>query len=252
MKLALIYSKSYKALSLVDTFNKRYDFVDTELCDVIVVLGGDGFMLHCIHKYQHLNKPIYGINCGTLGFLLNNYNLQDDLFEKISQATTISLHPLEAIFVNSVGEKNTSIAFNEVSFLRSDPVASHLKIDIDGNMMMNNLVSDGLLVSTPMGSTAYNRACGGNVVSVDSNLLVMTPINPFNPLNWKGATIKNKHIINITNLDIKKRKINLFCDYKEFKNISKATISLSEANINLLFNPQEDLEHKILQTQFNK
>ncbi len=252
MKIALVYSKSYKALSLVNIFNKRYDFVDEKLCDAIVVLGGDGFMLHCIHKYQHLNKPMYGINCGTLGFLLNNYNTNDDLFEKISEATHIPLSPLQATFTNSVGEENTSIAFNEVSFLRSDPVASHLKIEIDNNTMMDNLISDGLLVSTPMGSTAYNRACGGNVVSIDSNLLVMTPINPFNPLNWKGATIKNKHIINITNLDVKKRKINLFCDYKEFKNITKAKISLVDSKINLLFDPKEDLEYKILKTQFNK
>jgi NAD+ kinase len=210
-------------------------------------------MLHSIHRFHKLNKPIYGINCGSLGFLLNTYDTKSDLYEKITQATSIKINPLTTTFTNSYGENKEAIAFNEISILRSDSVASHLKVIIDNEVMINPLVCDGILVSTPMGSTAYNRACGGNIISLDSNLLAVTSINSFDPINWKGASIRNHHVVEIENLDTKKRKINLFADFQEFKNISKATIRISNnVYANLLFDPNNDLNHKILKTQFHK
>jgi NAD+ kinase len=251
MKISCLYSKLPKAIKLYEELSTKYDFCPTEEADIILCLGGDGFMLHIVHNYYHLNKPIYGINCGSLGFLLNKFNHKEDLYEVLKRGVRFDLKPLKVDFETTNGNKMSAIAFNESYLMRSGPVASHLKITLDGVTRMGKLVSDGLLVSTPMGSTAYNRACGGSVISVQSNLLALTSINPFQPLNWKGAIVDNKHSIKIENIEPFKRKTALFCDFKEFRDVKSMIVHQDMSNkVTLIFNTIDSLENKILKTQF--
>lgn len=251
MKIACLASRFAKNANLQQDFLKP-SFVSPLEADVLICLGGDGFLLHCLHKYLHLNKPFYGLNYGSLGFLLNE-STGENLIEKIKKAVAYKIHPLEANFTDNNNNHNTAIAFNEVHTLRAHSPASHLSISIDDIERMNKLVADGIIVSTPLGSTAYNRACGGHIISLNTNLLSITPINPFSPIMWKGATINNNHIITIKNNDPETRKCNMFCDFHEFHDIASIDIHLNKnIKVEILFNKDNHLEDKIIKTQFNQ
>ena len=253
MKIACVYSNSVKAKNLFQNLSTQYSFVEPKDADIILCLGGDGFLLHTMHKYVDLNTPIYGINCGSVGFLLNKYDINENLLEIIKQSKTVDIHPLEAIFTYNSGKNESNFAFNEVSILRNTSSTSHLSISIDSLEKMPKLIGDGVLVATPSGSTSYNRACGGNLISINSDLLVLTPINPFSPLGWRGATLGSQHTIEIKVLSNLKRTVSICCDFKEYKDISNIKIKLAKhKKISLLFNKKNDLENKILQTQFNR
>lgn len=253
MKISCVYSDFVpKAKEFYNILSSTYSFVTEKEADVIVCLGGDGFMLHCLHNYMHLNKPLYGINCGSRGFLLNEKKDNIDLISDIKNSSTFNLYPLLTTFTNVKGETNSAFAFNEVSFLRGLARSSHLDIYVNGNKRMEKLIGDGLLIATPAGSTAYNRSCGGNILSTSSNMLALTPINPFNPLNWKGTTVDSNSIIDIHNLDIE-RPINMSADFHEFENIVSSQIKLiKEKHVSLLFDKNNDLESKIIKHQFNQ
>ncbi|MFL1780866.1 putative inorganic polyphosphate/ATP-NAD kinase [Candidatus Hepatincolaceae symbiont of Richtersius coronifer] len=253
MKLSCIYSKSHKSYNLFHTLNEKYKFYPAEEADAIICLGGDGFILYCMHRFLPLDKPLYGINCGNLGFLMNKLNLSQDLEDLVAKAVPLNINPLETNFENIQGYINSGIAFNEISFLRCESLAAHLRVKIDNKIRVDKLVADGILVCTPTGSSAYNLACGGNVIQAASKLLVLTPISPFSPLGWKGTTLGDQHVFEIINLDPKKRKINMFCDFKEFRLIVRAEIKLcTSKKITLLFNQEENLENKLLKSQFSQ
>ncbi len=253
MKISCVYSSFVpKAEEFYNFLAKNYSFVSEEEADVIVCLGGDGFMLHCLHNYIHLNKPLYGTNCGSRGFLLNQQNNSFDLIYSIKNSLEFKLNPLMATFKDINNKISNAFAFNEISFLRSKPKSSHLGINIDNNTRIKKLIGDGLLISTPVGSTAYNRSCGGSILSIYSNLLAITPINPLNPLNWKGTTVSCKSSIEINNLSLD-RPVNMFADCYEYGNIISASInSFKEKYVSVLFNKDDDLENKIIKHQFNQ
>ncbi|MDR0485050.1 MAG: NAD kinase [Alphaproteobacteria bacterium] len=253
MKIACVYSKYIaKAKDFYDILAKKYPLVSISDADVIICLGGDGFMLSCLHEFFNIGKPLYGINCGTIGFLLNERQDSIDIIGAVSHAVKFNIHPLVANFTTATEENIKTIAFNEISLLRKKPRSAHLSIDIDNENRIEQLIGDGILIATPVGSTAYNYSCGGNVLSTNSNLLALTPINPFNPLRWKGTTLKDDSIIDIKNTE-ENRPINMSADFQEFEEIKHISIKLcKEKHITLLFDRHRDLESKIIKQQFHQ
>ncbi|MDR2007547.1 MAG: NAD kinase [Alphaproteobacteria bacterium] len=253
MQIACVYSPFIdKSKDLHELIAKKYSLVSPDKADVIICLGGDGFMLTCLHDFIHYNKPLYGINCGTLGFLLNERQGSLDILSAVEHSVEFKVHPLVANFETAKEKNLETIAFNEISLLRKNPRSAHLNISINNENRIDTLIGDGILVATPVGSTAYNYSCGGDVLSSSSNLLALTPINPFSPLRWKGTTLKDDSIIDIKNLETN-RPINMSADFQEYEEIQNISIRLAkDKSITLLFDRHRDLESKIIKQQFNQ
>ena len=223
--------------------------------DLLFVLGGDGFMLRTFHKYLNRKIDFYGINCGTQGFLLNNYKNKfankvkiEDL---INNATKYTINPLKATITNIKGAKKTAYAINEITLLRSTHNASHIKIKIDDTERLAKLTADGVIVATPAGSTAYNLSLNGSILPLDSKLVVITPISPFSPRLWKGAIIKNNKKIEFDVLNSDFRMMYTTADFMEFRNTAKIEIVTDfTKTINILFDNDETIEEKIMNQQF--
>jgi NAD+ kinase len=253
MKIAFIASRSEKSQQLFATLSKRYTSYPLEEAEILVALGGDGFLLHVLHRYMNFKQPIYGINCGNLGFLLNNIDITQDIYQHLQNTNQVEIMPLLGSFTNTSQQSFSYFAFNEISIMRSEPVAANLQIKLNNKIIIERLVADGILISTPTGSTAYNRACGGPLISANSNLLAITPINSFNPLSWHGTTINNNSTVEIMNLETKNRTVKIAFDFKEHHNIVDAKIILSnDYKRTLLFDKNNDLESKILNAQFHQ
>lgn len=216
----------------------------------IITLGGDGIMLHALHKFMHLNCPFYGMNRGSLGFLLNQYSL-DNLMGRIKRARTSIIHPLQMNVVDSNQKLHQEIAFNEVYLLRGTSQSTKIEIYIDDSLMLDELVADGVLVSTPAGSTAYNFAVHGPILPIGCNLLALTPISPFRPRRWKGALIPYNRKIDFKIVEPKKRPVNAVADFKEHQNvISISVIERTDINIKLLFDSDDTFNQKVVREQF--
>ena len=224
---------------------KRYKNYLPKQSDVIVVIGGDGFMLKTLKKYQKYNKPFYGMNRGTFGFLMNKFKSKN--IEKfISRAKTISISVLEmhANTINNV--KKTAIAINEISLLRQGRQAASLQISNGKKIVIKKLISDGVLVSTPAGSTAYNLSVHGPILSLDSKKLAITPISPFRPRRWKGKIVSSSSLIKIKNLNKIKRPISVVADNVEVRNINNVKIRINnDMKFKLLYDPNNSLNKKI-------
>ena len=224
---------------------KRYKNYLPNQSDVMVVIGGDGFMLKTLKKYQKYNKPFYGMNRGTFGFLMNKYKSKN--IEKfISRAKTISISVLEmhANTINNV--KKTAIAINEISLLRQGRQAASLQISNGKKIVIKKLISDGVLVSTPAGSTAYNLSVHGPILSLDSKKLAITPISPFRPRRWKGKIASSSSLIKIKNLNKIKRPISVVADNIEVRNINSVKIRINnDMKFKLLYDPNNSLNKKI-------
>lgn len=216
----------------------------------IVTIGGDGVMLHALHKFMHLNLPFYGMNKGSLGFLLNQYK-RDNLLDRIRRARTSIIHPLQMNAINQQGELKQEIAFNEISLLRDTIQSAKIQIYIDDSLMLEELVADGILVSTPAGSTAYNFAVHGPILPIGCNLLALTPISPFRPRRWKGALIPYDRKIELKILDFAKRPVNAVADFKDHDNIVSVTVrERTDINIKLLFDSNDTFNQKVVREQF--
>ena len=237
-------------------FNKRilqkYKNFSPTQCEVIVVVGGDGFMLHTLKKYKKYKKPFYGINKGTFGFLMNKYK-NDDIIKNISKSKSISISPLEMKAVNKKNKVISAIAINEVSLLRQSRQTASLRIENNNKILIKRLISDGVLLSTPAGSTAYNLSVHGPILSLDSKKIAITPISPFRPRRWKGKILSSSSIIKITNLNIYKRPISVVADNIEVRNIKKVKIKInSKIKFKLLYDKNNSLSKKIKLEQLRK
>ena len=212
-------------------------------------------MLRSLQKYQHLKKPFYGINLGTIGFLMNNFEegplRADILISRIKQAQKTTLHPLEMTALNSQGEYTTRHAINEVSLLRQTFNAAKIKISIDGIVRLDTLICDGVLLATPAGSTAYNLSAHGPILPLNANLLALTPISPFRPRRWRGAVLPNSAIVTFDVLDSTERSVSATADNFEVRDIVRVDIrqDLSLSYV-LLFDPGHNLEDRVLKEQF--
>ena len=241
--------KPQKYLKLLLKEFKNYSLSDA---DLIVALGGDGFLLRTLHNTPS-EKKIYGINCGGLGFLMNTFSEEElpSLSNFIGSGQEIKLPPLTAEIWDVKGIKSTHYAFNEVSLMRSSAQASHLGITVNGHQCLENLVCDGILLSTPAGSTAYNYSAGGPILPLESNVLALTPICPFRPRRWKGALLNNSVTVEIETSHEAHRPVSAVSDFVEVQNIKKVKISRAKKeSATLIFNKKNNLEQRILKEQF--
>ena len=242
------YTKISKESS--NRIQSTYKFFSLSEADAIVVLGGDGFMLDILKRYQDLNLPFYGINKGTVGFLMNQ-NQNENLLNKLNQAEETIIHPLKMHAKKIDGSKEDHLAINEISILRSGSQAAKLKIVVDNLVRLEELVCDGALVSTPAGSTAYNYSAHGPILPIDSNILALTAMAAFRPRRWRGALIPSNAKIEFFIKDSNKRPVSAYADSKEVKNISSVKIeSEDDVYYKLLFDKGHGLQERILREQF--
>ena len=249
-KIHIIADANSTAQSAKRLIAKKYKNFPINDSDVLVVLGGDGFMLASLKKYQKYQLPFYGMNKGNRGFLLNKFD-EKDLINKINKSKIAELHPLEMYAKNKNGKVKTAIAVNEVSVFRETRQAAKLEIKIDNKIRMKEVTCDGVLVATPAGSTAYNLSVRGPVLDLESNLLAVTPISPFKPRGWRGATINNRSKVSIKNLDFKKRPVSVVADNIEFRDVSNVSIYLNKnKTFKLLYDKKYGLKERNLAEQF--
>ena len=228
----------------------RYDHVPPEHADIIVALGGDGFMLETLHACIGRAVPIYGMNLGTVGFLLNSYH-ENGLPERLDKAVPVPLHPLRMRALRRDGAVEDGLGINEVSLFRETRQAANLRIEIDGVVRLEQLVCDGVLVATAAGSTAYNLSAHGPILPVGANLLALTPISPFRPRRWRGALLPSRSRFRISVADPVKRPVSAVADYTEIRDVVEVEAwEDRDISLTLLFDPEHNLEERILTEQF--
>ncbi len=249
---ALVASPVKSAQMAAAELHEAHDWVPLEEADMIVALGGDGFMLQTLHAMLERRRivPVFGMNLGTVGFLMNNWH-QDDLPAKLDAARGFKVKPLKMEVETISGAQIALPAINEVSLLRETRQTAKLKIEINGRVMMDELVCDGVLVATPAGSTAYNLSANGPILPLGCNLLALTPISPFRPRRWKGAILPDKMAIQITVLNPEKRPVSAVGDQQEVRDIASVRVSIDRNQpLTMLFDPEHALDDRIAMEQF--
>ncbi|RCL02910.1 MAG: NAD+ kinase [Candidatus Tokpelaia sp. JSC161] len=252
IQLHFITNLTKEANNITQRFIKKYGQVPEKNADVIVVLGGDGTMLFALRNFMNSNKPIYGVNCGSIGFLMNKYE-EEDLPERIEKAHTKEIQPLRMI-AKSALQKNDieALAINEVSLFRQSYQAAKIRINIDGKIRMEELVCDGVMIATPTGSTAYNLSAQGPILPIMAPLMALTPICPFRPRRWHGALLPNNITVRFDILESKKRPVNASADNIEVKSVSSVTIhSATDVKVRILFDSNHSWDERILSEQFS-
>jgi NAD+ kinase len=250
MKLAFIAAVTEEAQKAKETLEQLYPSTTPDKADVIIVLGGDGFMLKTLHQCQSLEKPVYGINCGTVGFLMNTYQ-ESNLLDRLSSANETVLHPLKMVATDQGGNHFTAYAINEVSLLRQAAQAAKIRIYVDHVLRLDMLICDGILIATPAGSTAYNLSAHGPIIPINGELLALTPISPFRPRRWRGALLPHTAHVTLEVLEADKRPVSASADDYEVRNIQKVEIYQDpQTRYRLLFDPHHNLEERILGEQF--
>ena len=251
-KIHFVIDNTNKAKSFRKKFYKTYKNYPPKISDVIVVLGGDGFMLQTLKKYQKYDKPFYGMNRGTFGFLMNKFKLKN-IRKNISRSKLVSISPLEVKVTTKKNKVISAFAINEVSLLRQSRQTASLQIISSKKVIIKRLISDGVIVSTPAGSTAYNLSVHGPILSINSKKLAVTPISPFRPRRWKGKILPSSTLIKIINLNIKKRPVSVVADNLEVRNIKKVTIKTNNSiKFKLLYDRNNSLTKKIKLEQMRK
>ena len=250
MKFHFISSNTSDAIKAKDTYINLYKQTEPKSADIIIPIGGDGILLKSLHDFNHLNKPFFGINHGSVGFLMNSTS-NKNLEELINNSKSTDLKPLKMIAIDENEKIYDSIAYNEVSLMRQSHQASKFQIKINEITRMNELICDGVLVSTSAGSTAYNLSAHGSILPLDSKLLALTPISAFRPRRWRGALLSEQNIIKINVLNYKDRQVSVTADNIEFRNIKEVTIQSSkDKKCKILFDNNHSIEDKILNEQF--
>jgi len=251
-KFLIISDKNKKSLKIKSFLLKKIKSISSIRLNLVIVIGGDGFMLQTLKKNRRSNKEFYGINSGNYGFLMNKFS-QKNIIKNLLKSKVVSISPLEMIVKNKNNQTKKSIAINEVSILRQSRQAALLSIKQDSRIIIKKLVSDGVLVSTPAGSTAYNLSVHGPILSLNSKKLSISPISAFRPRRWKGKIINDGSKITITNLNSIKRPISAVADNQEFRN-AKSIVIRKHKNIkfNLLYDRNRSLQKKIKIEQLKK
>ena len=227
-----------------------YGNTDPEEADVIVALGGDGFMLQTLHTTMTTGKPVYGMNRGSVGFLMNRYEAAG-LPERIAGAIENAFRPLEMVTEDASGQERRALAINEVNVFRQSYQAAKLRVTIDGRVRLEELICDGLLLATPAGSTAYNLSAHGPILPLEAPLLALTPVSPFRPRRWRGALLPNKAAVKIDVLEAEKRPVNAVADNTEVKSVVSIRIGESKGpTARLLTDPDHSWSDRILAEQF--
>lgn len=252
MKLALLNSPTPPAEAAAAELRAAYDWVSIAEADVVVALGGDGFLLQVLHAALNARapKPMFGMNLGTVGFMMNEFSIEG-LVERVAAARAFTLKPLCMTATTVAGEVITSPAINEVSLLRETRQAARIEISIDGRVRMAELTCDGVLVATPAGSTAYNLSANGPILPLQSDLLALTPISPFRPRRWRGALLPQASMIEFRILDASKRPVSAVADQLEVRDVAHVSVTTDKSvALDLLFDPDYALDDRIVMEQF--
>ncbi len=249
-QIGFVAASTPEAREAYERLEKRYGNIDPNSADVIVALGGDGLMLQTLHKFMNSGKPIYGMHRGTVGFLMNEFDEQA-LPERIAAAQMTVIHPLVMRARDSVGRMHEHRAINEVSLFRQSAQAAHLRILIDGQERLAELIADGVLVATPAGSTAYNLSVQGPIIPINAPMLALTPISPFRPRRWRGALLPDRARVTLEILEPEKRPVAAVADHEEVRSVRAVDVVMDHAvSINMLFDPGHNLDERILREQF--
>ena len=252
IKPSIVSDKNKQSLKIKLFLEKKIKIYTLIKSNLVIVIGGDGFMLQTLKKFYKLKKSFYGINSGNYGFLMNKLSLKN-IIKNLSKAKTISISPLEMTVKNKSGFVKKSIAINEISILRQSRQAASLSINNGSKKIIKQLISDGVLVSTPAGSTAYNLSVHGPILNLDSKKLSISPISPFRPRRWKGKIVSDKSKISIQNLNPKKRPISAVADNVEVRNAKLISIKTNKKiKFNLLYDSNSSLQKKIKIEQLRK
>jgi NAD+ kinase len=256
--IAVVAAKNNKAaIEIKNNLTTKFHFKDLSDdhsdmsgIDLIIAIGGDGLMLHLLHDAEDNNLPIYGINCGTIGFLMNSFR-EENFLDILAQAKESKIYPLR-MNVTDINEQEFSyVAINEIALLRQSSQAAKIKIFINDQERINYLAADGALVATPAGSTAYNLSAGGPIIPFGSEILALTPISPFRPRNWNGALLPANSKIKFEIINPKSRPVSATADFSEVKNVKEVLISQDRSKaFTILFDPNHSLEERILREQF--
>lgn len=253
LKLALVVSDSAKAQEGAETLRKSHDWVKAADADVLVVVGGDGFLLHVLHEMLDWGRvrPCYGLNLGTVGFLMNGNLSKRSISERVARARPISVWPLEMHVTTQDDQEFCYHAINEVSLLRETRQTAKLEVKINGKVRMQELACDGVLVATPAGSTAYNLSANGPILPLGSGMMALTPISPFRPRRWKGAILPDSAEVEFRVREPAKRPVAAVADQKEVRDVKDVRIrAAAEKELTLLFDPNSSLEERIFAEQF--
>ena len=249
-RIAIVASEAPEARAAYDRLTRLYGTCDPKHARAIVALGGDGLMLQTLHRFMHDRIPIYGMNRGSVGFLMNEYR-EDDLPGRIARAEVSAIHPLSMTAVDAAGRHHEALAINEVSVFRETHQAARLRLSVDGQVRLAELMCDGVLVSTPAGSTAYNLSAHGPILPINAPLLALTPISAFRPRRWRGALLPNRARIRIEALDADKRPVSAVADNVETRSVLSVEIAeVRGIELLMLFDPGHNLDERILSEQF--
>jgi NAD+ kinase len=228
----------------------RYGNVDPDTADIVVALGGDGFMLQTLHRFMNSDKPIYGMHRGTVGFLMNDFS-EEGLTERLASAQNTVIHPLLMRARDAENQVHEHHAINEVSLFRQIYQAARLRILVDGKERLAELIADGVLVATPAGSTAYNLSVQGPIIPINASLLALTPISPFRPRRWRGALLPDSARVTIDVLDSAKRPVAAVADHAEVRSVQTVDVMMDRSiAMNMLFDPGHSLDERIVREQF--
>ena len=249
-RIAFLASTAELAQSARNTFVHQFGDCDSSEADVIVALGGDGFMLQTLHLTQHLNVPVYGMNRGTVGFLMNEFS-QDKLEQRLSATEEAVINPLRMRATCTDGSQHTELAINEVSLLRQGPQAAKLQIFVDDRLRLSELACDGALVATPAGSTAYNYSAHGPILPIGSEVLALTAMAAFRPRRWRGAVLPKAAKVRFEVIEPVKRPVMADADSRSVQDVVSVEIeSAGDITHRLLFDPNHGLEERLIQEQF--
>ncbi|HEY0326290.1 MAG TPA: NAD kinase [Allosphingosinicella sp.] len=250
--MALVASSAEAAQVAEQLLHARYDFVPLEEAELVVALGGDGFILQTLHEMLERGRvcPVFGMNRGTVGFLMNEWRI-DALVERLNRAKAFCVPPLEMTAVRVDGQVVVSPAINEVSLLRETRQTAWIEVSVNGRVVIDELICDGVLVSTPAGSTAYNFSAHGPILPLNSTLLAITPISPFRPRRWRGAIIPDDLRVSLRVLDPKKRPVSAVADQREVREIDRVEVKIDRSRaLTLMFDPEHALDERISMEQF--
>jgi NAD+ kinase len=249
-QLHFVASDAPDAHDALAKLHTRYPQTDAEAADVVIALGGDGFMLQTLHKFLSLGKPIYGMNLGSVGFLMNEFH-ENDLETRLAAAEPAKVHPLRMKAVDVHGTTTDALAFNEVSLLRETRQAAKIRILVDERARISELICDGVLISTPAGSTAYNLSAHGPILPIDAALLALTPISAFRPRRWHGALLSHRARTRFEVLEAEKRPVSAVADDLEVRNVRSVDVAEDRSiAMTMLFDAGHSLDERILAEQF--
>lgn len=252
-RLALVSSDTGRAQDAAQDLRDAYDFVPVRDAQAVVVLGGDGFMLHTLHGMLDHGPtlPVYGLNLGTVGFLMNRHRERSDLLRRINKARSVAIAPLRMEAVTQDGRTTSYCAINEVSLLRETRQTAKIEVTVDEKVRIDELVCDGVLVATPAGSTAYNLSANGPILPLDSSLLALTPISAFRPRRWRGAILPDRSTVKFRVREPDKRPVSAVADQKELRDIAEVSLAIArDRELTLLFDPGHALDERIVSEQF--